>query len=340
MPPNRSWATLAVVSVFSVLSVATVGCGAGDRCQEAVQHLQSCFPDRAIDAQQALGSCSADDAERVLGQSCQQLAQSRDTKADCLGWWDWSCWWGSKPSKPAKPTLKVTISKCYNDMFGVNCGATSSAGCTKVVLEDATGSVVASATTRTISTVAFEELDPGTYTVRVLRRDDTAAQAVDGDPTNTNPAGSPATTTVTVGEDDATVRFYFSSEENDRLDRCTTVTGGLEAVCQGQVGDPEETEWTWLIELVDSAGETLKITRASRRYQQPNTYYFSKLLPGSYRLKYHEMDIPSYQREANPDYERLLRWYSEGVVLEKSFELTYHADGFDLDKVSFERCDN
>lgn len=334
MSRTRSWAVLAVV-----FATALVGCGNGDRCQQAVEHLQSCFPDRAMNAEQALGSCSAEDADHVLGQSCQQLAQSRDGKADCAGWWDWRCYWPTTPSKPEKATLKVTISKCYNDMFGVNCGATSSAGCTKVVLEDSAGNVVASATTRTISTVAFEELDAGTYKVRVLRRDDTVAQAVDGDPTNTNPDGSPAETTVTVGEEDQRVRFYFSSEENARLDRCTTVTGTLESVCKGTVGDPEETEWSWLIELVDSAGETVAIKRASKRYQQPNTYYFSKLLPGTYRLKYHEMDIPSYRRKANPDYEYLLRWYSDGVVLEETFELTYHADGYELEKVSFERCD-
>jgi hypothetical protein len=320
-----------ITMTVCMAAIGLVGCGdVGDSgqdaetqqlCEDATDHVQSCFPDQSVRQPE---ECTAESAERTLAQSCEEL-ESSDGKADswCNPWLWWTC--GSS-STTDTTTIKVYVEACHSDVCGTVSGASS---CALMVLADAEGEEVARAYTNRYSSATFEdlELESGDYTVSLYRRDGTVAEMMtEREFEFGRPGRAEATLPVEVdGEgQQLDLRMYVSRDERESLRRCARADGRLESMCDGEEMEREETEWSWFVEFsgTNDAGEYVDITRPFGVYEVGNVFSSTDLLPGVYQVTFHEMDIPSYRRRNNPDYDRLLRYYSTGREISETIEIT------------------
>jgi hypothetical protein len=320
------------------LAVAVSACGgeeiAGpDICAEAAAHVSACFPDQA-----APSACDAGSAERILALDCDQLA-SVDGKADnswtCL-WTPWLC---SAPA-PTGRTLEISVNECARDAFGLaDCSAVYSAPCALVTLHDG-DTEIARSYTNTNGRSTFEGLAERPYTVRVLDRSGETTPELVG---LVSPEAQPAKRTLTP-EEGAWVDFYLPPESGGAVQACSDVDGTLTVYdADGAEADRQEVEWSWFV-ILDTADGERHITRPFAHLVDPwndtetrtNTFAFRHLYPGLHAVTFQRMDIPSYARRNNPDYEKLLRWYAVDGEKE-TVELALDVDDVPAD-IAFEHA--
>jgi len=330
---------------FALLGLPLFACAGDDAqpaadaatlCAQATQHVRDCMPGEAVETP---ASCDAASAQATLGTSCETLA-SGGGKGDglCNPWLWWTCVDGG--SGTTGFDFWVSVNVCYDDL----CDAvTGGASCGLLTLTDADGEEVARAWTGSGSNARFEGLDlpDGTYALTLYRNDGSVAEMTTVEDNGFFRSGrEPAILPVVLraGEEPERPRFYLAMGEEESVRRCARVNGEVEASCGGAEVDAEETEWTWFVRLSgeDERGPVSELSRAFRRYQEPNGFAFLDVMPGTYTLDFIEMDIPSYARENNPDYAYLVDRYATDNVYTSDFEVTTDDQGATLELGTFE----
>lgn len=288
-------------------------------CAEAAAHVQTCFPDAEIGTPEA---CDPAQAADLISRPCEELQAVDANKADGLCapwlWWTWqSCLpsGGGGGATAAQP-LYVSLSTCDDDFC---LGTLGGGSCALVTLEDASGEEVARGYTNTNSSARFEGLAPGVYTVKVwTREDELAEQMVSEGLALSGRAPATQEVAVEVSDENALARFYFERGVRETLERCAAVSGTVAGVCDGAPMEEDEVEWTWFVRIQGEnvAGELEQLTRPLKIFEVGNQYRFTGLLPGTYTVTLVELEVPSYQRRPNPDYQGLAERYATGVEVE------------------------
>ncbi len=278
-----------------------------DTCQAAAAHLAACFPD-----QTPAESCHEPTAALIVDSACEDLS-SVDGKADggwaCL-WMPWLC--VSTPSATTR-SVSVSVLRCAGGYMG--CDAVYSAPCTLVTLEDAEGNELAHAYTGTHGSVRFDEVSRDAHQVRVLdRRGETTEHLVGF----ISYERLPAILDVAASNDDLRLSFHLPSDSEETVKACSTVRGYLDVYdSNGARLDGQDIEWGWFVRYTDPSGESI-VTRplathpdATQTGNWENGFHFSRVFAGEQVIEFIPMDIPSYLRRNNPDYQNLLRWYTK-----------------------------
>lgn len=308
--------------LFCLLGPLALGCSAdstsdadpatSDPCADARAHLQSCFPDQPLPTE-----CHAESAEAILNASCEELSRA-DGKADggwmCI-WMPWLCT-GSGSSTRG---ISVIVERCAG-YYGSNydCYGTYGSPCTLVVLEDATGQELQRGYTGTYGSVRFDVTSNAAHVVRILDREGQTATQVVGDLTY-SPAE--ARTEVPAKDEDQTVRMYVPTDSEPALKFCSSLRGNIDVTDNaGQRLDAEEIEWSWVVRFLAEDG-TVGLGRPGRRHPEvtasgewENVFEFPHGYAGEHLFEFVRVDVPSYARVANPDYERLLNLYAVSSV--------------------------
>lgn len=334
---------------FMVLLAALtfVGCGEtaseSSACEEARAHVQACFPSQ--DARTP-DTCSESDADEILSQDCDTLAASARSAemADgfCNPFFWWTCTGGSSSTReePEGYTFQLGINVCESelcveDLFGeIRWGAE----CGKIVLEDDRGDVVAvdyineylrpwGGEQNTGGGFNNLELEPGSYTARLLRRDGSVARGVDGD------EAAIAIDLLSDGGVERSARdFRILKTEAEAVRACSGVQGTLSSTCGGEAMDDDDTEWGWFIEIegINSEGTYRNMKRSRFVYSvQDHSYLFPRVRAGEYTVTFHELDVwSSWARRDNnnakyEDYLKLLDRYSTGRTFTQNIEITH-----------------
>lgn len=324
----------------AIISFVLLGCqeatetpaqSTSELCDQAVEHVQNCFPDREFSQ---TDQCTEESARNALDKSCEEL-EADNSKSDhyCAYSW-WTC--NSSDSDDGdsddsygrlkERDIWVTVRTCNSN----TCDSVSGGfACSKVTIEDNQGNVVASGHAGShngyrSSGVFFEDVDlgAGTYTVKLYRRDGQLGTIMveDGPYDYGRSARSEAEVELEIEryEREYNVRMYVPHEQRDEYQRCARLQGTVSSTCNGEPMSDEETEWSWLIQFTGEAedGAYVKITRPFSI--RGENRFGAMLLPGDYDITFYEMDIPSYKRENNPDYEGLLRYYDTGHSFDES----------------------
>ncbi len=306
---------------FMILAIFfVVGCGEttpeNSACEDARSHLQACFPDREA---RIPDSCNESDAEAILEQDCESLeATARSNEmADgfCNPFFWWTCTGGGSSTDVDEPRtrgysfqlgLNVCQSElCVEDLFGeIRWGAE----CGKIVLENERGEVVATdyineylrpggGEQNTGDGFSNLDLEPGSYTARLMRRDGRVATSVEG---------GEAAIAVELLESGAvdleTNDFRILDTEAEAVRACSDVTGTLSSECAGEPMEKEDTEWRWFIEIegVHSEGTYRNMKRSRFVYNlQDHSYLFPRVRAGEYTITYHELDVWSSWTRSN-----------------------------------------
>lgn len=340
--------TAALLLLAGAVASLTTACGEADdqgtntaaSCEQAQAHVQACFPNQPISP---IEGCDESAAKDVLAQDCAQLASSASaTEGKADGYCNPFFWWlctsgGSKKAEPKGYTFKLGLNVCQSelcveDLFGEN---TFGAECGKITLHDADDNIVA---TDYINAYVpnsgqdklggFKDLDlePGSYTARLWRRDGQLAQDI---------KANPAQIEVTLGEDgevETSARnFRILATEADDVRACSDVVGTVATTCDGQALSKEDAEWTWLVRL---EGDNLEgsYNNLKRSFfvfdRMSHTYSFPRVRPGSYKLTYIELDVwssyarRSYRNASLEEYEELVERYGTGAELTETVEIT------------------
>ena len=299
---------------LACLSLALVACSpSDDACELAAEKLATCFPDQAAIAP----ACDAGIAAEIAASSCDELA-ARDGKADgwtCL-WMPWLCTSGDGGSAGKK--IEVAVEECGGGPEAL-CPYVTSAACGLVTLQDDAGLEISRGFSSGGGRFTFDGVPAGAYTVKVHERDGSLAQMMLGDLSS---ATGPARVTATVGSSATTwARFNLVSGSAAAITQCARLDGGLTVHdSAGQPVDRHEVEWEWLVEL-EINGEVVERTRplfihheASSTGEDQNVIGFRLVRPGTHLLRFVRMNIPSYKRRPNPDYEDLRRYNSANVT--------------------------
>jgi len=218
---------------------------------------------------------------------------------------------------------------CVEDLFGER---TDGGECGKITLENEAGEVVA---TDYINDYLFSggvqgtgagfrdmELPAGEYVAKLWRRDGTQAVTVKSEPAEFG---------VTLGEDGSVDQdgryFKILDTEADLIRACSDVYGSLTSTCDMEPMEDEEVEWGWLVRIDGQNGEGtyLDMRRARSFRGNPHSYVFRRVRPGDYTLTFIEMDVPSWRRELNmdfEDYEYLAERYATGRELVQEIQIT------------------
>lgn len=293
---------------------------ASDPCAEAVAHLQSCFPNQPISSE-----CHAETAQQILQTSCEDLA-AMDGKADggwmCI-WMPWLCSGGGDDNRE----VSVFVERCAGTYGPTDCYGTNSAPCTLVVLEDAEGEEIARQYTGAHGSAQFDEVPEGKAYVRVLDRAGNTTTQVVGDYSYSTTEAK-----VEVPEDDEPIRIYLPGDSEPTVKACSKLKGYLDVVDgAGERLDAEEIEWGWLVRFLAADG-TVELTRslpvhphASASDAWENNFYFDRTYAGEHVFEFIRMDIPSYARKSNPDYEYLLDRYAVESIPPESVGLSVDA---------------
>ena len=89
--------------------------------------------------------------------------------------------------------------------------------------------------------------------------------------------------------------------------------------------EKEDVEWGWFVRMegVTEAGDFIDTTRSFKAFQaEHHAYSIPLVMPGTYRLSFLEMDIPSWRRKNNPDYDSLVRSSATGRTVTEMIEIT------------------
>lgn len=322
-----------ITTLVFLLPTLALGCGAestdesnpgaANPCTEAVAHLQACFPDQAMP-----GECHEASAQQILDSSCEELAAG-DGKADggwtCL-WMPWLCVGGGNDDSRA---VSVVVERCAGTYGPIDCYGTYGAPCTLVVLENEAGEELDRQYTGTYGSVRFVDVPAGANVVRVLDRAGQTTTQVIGEYTYST---AEAKVEVPADAEDPKVRVYLPGDSEATVKACSTVHGHLDVVDgAGLRVDTEEIEWGWLVRFLAEDG-TVELMRpfrvhpdASGSGQWENNFTFFRTYEGEHVVEFIRMDIPSYARENNPDYEHLLDYYAEEFVPPESVSFVVEA---------------
>ncbi|MBT9559523.1 MAG: hypothetical protein IV100_26065 [Myxococcales bacterium] len=309
--PNRASITAILLSAAcgtegaSVLSSSTNG-----DCAAATAKLQSCFPGEAVPP-----TCDEATAVDIASQSCSELQASggkSDSPLTCL-WMPWLCAGGSTttPSETEASALTIAVSHCWGSAFSEDdCSGTSSLSCAQVVLFDASGSEVARAFSGEGGITRFDDIEPGTYTVRVLDRSGKLAKQVVGDLAT---SVEPAEIVVDVTSEPTRAELNLTMASQETVRACSFV--GVDLLVTNAAGeklDPDEVEWSWIVRYERPDGE-IELTRPFRYGAEAETeadvinrFGVHRIYSGEHTFEAIRVDIPSYERKNNPDYESLL----------------------------------
>lgn len=281
-------------------------------CVDAAAHIADCT---GVEA--GLEGCDAELADAALSMSCDELADA-EGKSDCGFFTPWDCWnfSGGDSSTDHDSAIVVHVTECMPGALD-SCAGVTSAPCTHVQLLDAAGQVVGDDYTSSHGGALFENLeDEMTYTVRVLRRDGTVAQAQLDQWTNDF---GPAEATATVDRwEETRVDFSLEAGETELTRACATVEFQIDVVePDGTRVDPEEIEWDWIAAYDDANGPQL--SRAYRFYEGPdaNTFTIHNMPLGAHEILFHRVSIP-----ATSD----CNWYYIGGELHFGGQSWYYSD--------------
>ncbi len=304
-------------------------------CQQAQEHLQACFPERAA---QSPEGCTAESAEQIMAMNCDQLQAeaSADSKADgaCNPWYWWLCS-GSGGSEPEGYTFALNISVCETPLCTVNLFGEDRSGaeCGKITLENERGEVVATDYINDYLASGgvqgtgdgFRDLDlpAGNYVAKLWKRDGTQAVTTKDELAQID---------VTLDANGEVTRSASSFEilrtEADLVRACSDVRGSLTSTCSGEQMNDEDTEWGWIIRLdgTNSEGTYMGLKRSRLYYMQDaHSFQFLRVREGDYVISYIEVDVPSWSRELNltyEEYEELVERYATGNEVVERLEIT------------------
>lgn len=309
-------------------------------CAQAQAHIQGCFPEREA---QIPESCTDASAEVMLAKSCDQLQAdaASDSKADsgCSPWFWWLCTssgggTGGQPEAKGY-SFQLDISVCESPLCTINLFGTDRSGaeCGRITLENERGEVVATdylndylvsgGVQETGPGFKNLELDPGTYVARLWRRDGELARTTKDEPAEIE------VTLLDGGEvERSTHHFEILKTEAEAIRACSSVVGTIASTCDGEPMEDEEIEWGWVVRLdgIHEAGRYMDLKRSSKYYMvDGHQFGFRHVRPGDYLITYIEMDIPSWSREINLDYEEyeeLVERYATGTEVVERLEIT------------------
>ena len=310
-----------------------------ESCVVASEHMQRCFPEREA---QIPASCTEESAQAILAGSCEQLQAeaASDSKADsgCSPWFWWLCTGGGSGAAPTEATgytFRLDISVCESPLCTINLFGTDRSGaeCGRITLEDERGEVVATDYLNDyLASGGVQETGPGfknldlpagEYIAKLWRRDGQLARTTSDDPAEIE------VSLLEGGEVETSARdFEILKTEAEAIRACSDVVGTLSSTCDGEPMDEEETEWGWVVRLdgLHDAGRYMDLKRASKYYMvDGHQFSFRHVRPGDYLITYIEMDIPSWSREINLDYEEyeeLVERYATGNEIVERLEIT------------------
>jgi len=236
--------------------------------------------------------------------SCEELA-GWDGKAD-NPWCFWTPWLCTGDSGTTGKKIEVSVDECGP---GGLCPYVHSASCGLVTLHDDHDKQIAKGFTSGGGRITFEGIAAGKYTVKVHKRDGSLARMMVSDYTEETAS---AKQQIELASGDAPwARFNLENGSQDELTQCANARGNITFTdAAGHALDREEMEWSWLVEL-ETAGAIVDTTRPLHfDSDDTNIVSFRLLQKGSHTLRFIRMDIPSYARELNPDYEKLKRLYT------------------------------
>lgn len=286
-------------------------------CEEAEMHFEACGLSEELAFPQ---TCDPAGAQKLLATDCDELIEV--PKGDgCNPFLWWTCFSGGSSERE----VWLRAKECGRSFGGVDCGIEMSVGgCALMTVESASGEEVAREHTNSGGNILVE-LEDGDYTLKLWTRDGDLAPMISGDPFSPNEAEGPAAIRFSVGSgerNDVTIWTKPQTGE-EMLGRCADARGELAGSCDGQPLDGEEVEWSWFVTFDRSeGGDTVRaaITRPFRN-QSVNRVSVRDLPVGEYRVNVHAMDIPSWARRNNPDYEDLLSRFGEGVVSSEALKV-------------------
>jgi hypothetical protein len=334
--------------MFGLVASTAFACGETNeatRCEQAVDHLQACFPDQEA---RMPDSCTDSSAEAILAQDCGELESTATAQAGAAdGFCNPFFWWmcpssGSGSSvdrdEPTGYSFNLGINRCSSDLcvedlFGE---LESGAECGVIRLEDARGNLVATDYVNDHMTwggiqdtgEGFSNLDlpAGNYVAKLMRRDGDQALNVEGGPAEIEVA------LLDGGGVDLSARnFRILNEEADAVKACTNVVGALNSTCGGEQMEKDDIEKTWVVKIegVNSEGTYENIKRNMFTYNsQSHLFSFPKVRAGSYNLTYIELDIwSSYDRRnfrnlKYDDYLEYIEDYATGVEFTQEIEVS------------------
>ncbi len=339
--------------MFGLVATASIACGETAEvtpCEQAVEHLQACFPEQ--DARMP-DSCSDSSAEAILAQDCGELESIANAQAGAAdGFCNPFFWWACTSSgggssvdrdEPTGYSFRLGINRCESDLcvedlFGE---IDSGAECGVIRLEDERGNVVATDYINDHMTWGgiqdtgdgFSNLDlpTGNYVAKLMRRDGEQARDIKGNPAEIEVA------LLDDGDVDLSARnFRILNTEADAVQACTEVVGAINSTCDGEQMSKDDIETTWVVKIegVNAEGRYENIKRNMFVFNaQSHLFGFPKVRAGSYNLTYIELDIwSSWDRDnfRNLKYEDYLEYiedYATGVEFTQEIEVTLDQAG-------------
>lgn len=311
---------LTLILTIVSLACTTAPVDAPNQCETARDHVRDCL---GIDLDVA--GCDAELADAALASTCEQLTED-DAKTDCSLWNWWGCWGGGSDPEPEAPALIVSVEQCQ-PLFG--CG--QSPGCVQVEVLDESGALVAEGVTGGSGGLRVEDLDAGTYEVRVLRADGELATLA-YEPFE-HDAG-PASRRVTLGEDDTRLFFGLDQSIEQEVRVCApAVTVPVRVRAEGEPVDAEEIEWDWIVEI----GEGEDYKRAWRPFEAPdNLFELHDVSPGRVTLSFHRVSIPEWSRRPNRNAELLDRYTLDLEPVVVVLEIPAGGDALRVDPIEID----
>lgn len=332
--------------VFAAAALSASACGevetAPATCDDARAHMEVCFPDQEA---RTPDTCTPEDAEAIVSQSCDELAASATSAGKGDGFCNPFFWWlcdssgsDTEPEQPAGYDFRIGLNVCetelcIEDLFGeIRWGAE----CGKMTLHDERGDVVAVdyLNDRLISGAiqgtgdGFANIDApaGDYTVRLWRRDGDQARDLEGAPAELavtlQPDGG-----VDLEDDD----FRILASEAELVRACSDVGGSVASTCGGELQSKEDTEWSWIVKIegTNSEGRYENYTRSRFIFNADgHLYSFPRVRPGTYTITFIEVDVWSswtrddYLNSKYDDYLELVDRYATGLEFTETVEVT------------------